>query len=113
MGGGGDTGAWDASTAAWSTGSANVGAEGVKEVDVDDSATASVAASGAWPSAASSAAVNGEYRYDQDAVAGGRFTRGPPPTPGGGPTGSRPSVGPPHTPAPAPLSRPSTAAGGP
>src|SRR5260370_9870665 len=67
------TAAWDASTATWSNASANVGGEGVNEVDVDDSATASVAASGAWPSAARSAAVHGGYRYDHDAVAAGRW----------------------------------------
>src|SRR5216684_2290607 len=77
------TAAWDASTATWSNASSNVGAEGVNEVDVDDSDTAHTAASGAWPTYATSSAINGELRYDQDTVAGDTFTWVPPLTESG------------------------------
>jgi len=68
------TAGWDASTATWSNASGNVGQEGLNEVVVDDSDTAHATASGSWPTATSSAATNGGYRYNQDSVAGNTFT---------------------------------------
>ncbi len=68
------TASWDASTATWSNASGNVGTEGLNEVIVDDSDTTDTAATGAWPSATNSSATNGSYRYDQDTVAGDKFT---------------------------------------
>src|SRR5260370_188152 len=59
------------------------GGGGGKGGEGERPATASGGASGAWPSAGSSAAVNGEYRYDQDAVAGDSFTWVPPLTEAG------------------------------
>jgi len=72
------TASWDASTATWSNASSNVGTEGLNEVIIDDSDAADTAAAGAWPTAASSPAANGEYRYNQDTVAGDKFTWVPP-----------------------------------
>jgi RHS repeat-associated protein len=68
------TGAWNASTATWSNTSALDGTEGLNEIVVDDNDPTGTSASGAWPTASASAATNGEYRYDQDATAGDKFT---------------------------------------
>jgi len=68
------TAPWSASTATWANASNNVGQLGSNQVVADDSATASTSASGAWPTALASSAVNGEYRYDQDATSGDTFT---------------------------------------
>ncbi|MGE5156052.1 MAG: DNRLRE domain-containing protein, partial [Betaproteobacteria bacterium] len=77
------TAAWSASTATWANASSNVGTLGNNQVTVDDSTAGQASASGAWPSAAVSGAVNGEYRYDQDTTAGDTFTWVPPLTESG------------------------------
>lgn len=77
------TAAWDASTATWSNASSNVGTEGLNEVVVDDSDTTQATASGSWPTATNSSATSGEYRYNQDTVAGDKFTWVPPLTEAG------------------------------
>ncbi len=68
------TGPWNASTATWSNTSGLDGTEGLNEIIVDDNDAAHTSAGGAWPTTASSAATNGEYRYDQDTTAGDKFT---------------------------------------
>ncbi len=68
------TAPWSASTATWANAGNNVGQLGNNQVVTDDSATASTSASGAWPTAVTSSAVNGEYRYDQDTTSGDTFT---------------------------------------
>jgi len=68
------TASWDASTATWSNASGNVGQTGLNEVIVDDTNTAQTAVKGSWPSATNSNANGGQYRYNQDTVAGDTFT---------------------------------------
>jgi RHS repeat-associated protein len=77
------TAAWSASTATWANANNNVGQLGNNQVVVDDSDTAHTSASGAWPSAATSSAVNGEYVYNQDTTSGDTFTWVPPLTESG------------------------------
>ncbi len=77
------TAAWDATTATWDNANNIVGQLGSNQVVVDDSDTAATSASGAWPTAADSSAVGGEYRYDQDTVSGDTFTWVPPLTESG------------------------------
>jgi RHS repeat-associated protein len=68
------TAPWDASTATWASASGNVGQLGNNQVVVDDSDTAGTSASGSWPTALDTGAVNGGYHYDQDSTAGDTFT---------------------------------------
>jgi hypothetical protein len=77
------TSSWNASTVTWNT-QPGSGVEGANQVTVDDSATASTSASGSWPSQSDSAAINGEYVYDQDTVSGDTFTWVPDITEAGG-----------------------------
>ncbi|MBO0807216.1 MAG: DNRLRE domain-containing protein, partial [Actinobacteria bacterium] len=65
---------WSASTATWSNASSNVGAEGLNEVIVDNTATSSTSSTGNWPSASDSNANGGSYQYNQDTSPGDSFT---------------------------------------
>ncbi|MGK5449764.1 DNRLRE domain-containing protein, partial [Streptomyces radiopugnans] len=66
------TGAWDESTATWSSTSSLVGELSGTSVQVDDGDPAT-AASGSWPPSGSTLtqyAVGGDYRYNKDGTAG-------------------------------------------
>ncbi|MGW0631039.1 golvesin C-terminal-like domain-containing protein [Streptomyces sp. NPDC002758] len=71
------TGAWDASTATWNSTSALSGELSGTTVQLDDGDTGT-AAKGSWPYSTNSAytqyAVNGDYAYNKDAVAGDTYT---------------------------------------
>ncbi|MEU2742065.1 DNRLRE domain-containing protein [Streptomyces sp. NPDC007095] len=71
------TGAWDASTATWNSASGLSGELSGTTVQLDDGDTGT-AAHGSWPYSNNSAytqyAVNGDYAYNKDAVAGDTYT---------------------------------------
>ncbi|MFB4278558.1 DNRLRE domain-containing protein [Nonomuraea sp. MTCD27] len=71
------TAAWDETTATWNTAKSLTGELGHNSEVVDDGDTGRTAATGAWPastSALAAKAVNGDYLYNKDAVAGDRYT---------------------------------------
>lgn len=68
------TAPWTASTATWSSASADVGTEGANQVTVDNTDSADTASSGAWPSVSESSATGGSYVYNQDTTGGDTFT---------------------------------------
>ncbi|QOV41499.1 DNRLRE domain-containing protein [Streptomyces ferrugineus] len=71
------TGAWDESTATWDSTSSLVGELSGTSVQVDEGDAGTTAASGTWPASSSSLtqyAVNQDYRYNKDAVAGDAYT---------------------------------------
>jgi RHS repeat-associated protein len=71
------TGAWDATTATWSSASGLSGELSGTTIQVDDG-DAGTAAKGSWPYSTNTAytkyAVNGDYAYNKDAVAGDTYT---------------------------------------
>jgi RHS repeat-associated protein len=77
------TSSWSASTATWDNANNIVGTEGENQVTVDDSDTADTSSSGAWPTASSSDAIDGEYAYNQGGSSGQTFTWVPPLTESG------------------------------
>ncbi|MEV0633920.1 DNRLRE domain-containing protein [Streptomyces sp. NPDC050619] len=71
------TGSWDATTATWNNTSALSGELSGTTVQLDDG-DAGTAAKGSWPYSANTAytqyAVNGDYAYNKDTVAGDTYT---------------------------------------
>ncbi|MER5179468.1 DNRLRE domain-containing protein [Streptomyces sp. NPDC002896] len=72
------TQAWDETSATWNSASGVTGELSGTSVQVDDGDSGTTAAKGAWPASANTAytqyAVNQDYLYNKDAVAGDTYT---------------------------------------
>ncbi|GAA4509144.1 hypothetical protein GCM10023191_069920 [Actinoallomurus oryzae] len=68
------TAPWDETTATWNNANNNVGELGNYRVTVDDGDVGTTSQKGAWPTATSTYATNGDYLYNKDSVSGDTYT---------------------------------------